>query len=150
MVGCQVDERQVLGNKAQELHTLLVIRFDDLIIFRQKTLMRQVMNGLQRRLCNSRDARLNIPYTFSGDRPICTVIIFRFLHLREDFSGFFHLIWHQLRLAARAYLKPLYLLFGAPEFNLELLNHHLQLLIGCLNVELDLILDEFCALGESQ
>jgi hypothetical protein len=53
-------------------------------------------------------------------------------------------------LAARAYLKPLYLLFGAPELNLELFNHHLQLLIGSLNVEFNLILDEFGALGESQ
>jgi hypothetical protein len=82
MVGRKVDERQVLSYKAQELYTLLVIRFNDLIVFRQKTLMRQVMNGLQRRLCNSRAVRLNIPYTFDGDRPICTVIIFRFLFLR--------------------------------------------------------------------
>ena len=104
MVGCQVDERQVLSYKAQELHTLLVIRFDDLIVFRQKTLMRQVMNCLKRRLCNSRAVRLRIAYTFDGDRPICTVIIFRFLFLRRHFSGFFQLIWHQLRLAARANL----------------------------------------------
>ena len=112
--------------------------------------MRQVMDCLQWRLSNSRAVRLSITYTFDGDRPICTVIIFRFLLLRENFSRFFQLIWHQLRLAARAYLKPLYLLFGAPELNLELFNHHLQLLIGNLNVEFHLILDEFGALGESQ
>jgi hypothetical protein len=53
-------------------------------------------------------------------------------------------------LTARAYLKPLYLLFGASQLNLELLDHHLKLLIGSLNVELDLIFDEFGALGESQ
>ena len=64
VVGRQVEKRQVLGYKAQELHTLLVVCFDDLIVFRQKTLMRQVMNGLQWRLWNSRAVRLNIPDTF--------------------------------------------------------------------------------------
>jgi hypothetical protein len=59
-------------------------------------------------------------------------------------------IRHQLRLAARAYLKPLYLLFGASQLDLELLNHHLQLLIGGLNIELNLILNELGALGKSQ
>jgi hypothetical protein len=52
-------------------------------------------------------------------------------------------------LAARANLKPLYLFFGASKLNLELLNHHLQLLIGSLNVELHLIFDELGALSES-
>jgi hypothetical protein len=64
VVGRQVEKRQVLGYKAQELHTLLVVCFDYLIVFRQKTLMRQVMNGLQWRLWNSRAVSLNIPDTF--------------------------------------------------------------------------------------
>jgi len=64
VVGRQVEKRQVLGYKAQELDTLLVVRFDDLIVFRQKTLMRQVMDGLQWRLCISRAVRLSIPDTF--------------------------------------------------------------------------------------
>ena len=46
MISRQVDERQVLSYKAQELDTLLVVRFYDLIVFRQKTLMRQIMDGL--------------------------------------------------------------------------------------------------------
>jgi hypothetical protein len=108
------------------------------------------MNGLQGWLWNSRAVSLKIPDTFDGDGSVCAVIIVRFLLLRDDFSSFFQVIRNKLRLTARAYLKPLYLLFGASQLNFELLNHHLQLLIGSLNVELDLVLDEFGALGESQ
>jgi hypothetical protein len=35
VVGRQVEKRQVLGYKAQELHTLLVVCFDDLIVLSQ-------------------------------------------------------------------------------------------------------------------